>query len=168
MPTLNLTAKGRDQELILAYLTENASEVLADKINNGTPFEKDGKQLINRKDLNGFMTFACAEARKLAEKGANSACVEDSVVYGWAMHYFEEDSIQGKLYNQDGTEYKPPAPVKKTTVRAKQQQSLLPRQNPNLNSRSSTCSTKRKTNSRARTLPSKKATSNYTPTIVKS
>ena len=116
MPTLNLTAKGRDQELILAYLTENASEVLADKINNGTPFEKDGKQLINRKDLNGFMTFACAEARKLAEKGANSACVEDSVVYGWAMHYFEEDSIQGKLYNQDGTEYKPPAPVKKTTV----------------------------------------------------
>ncbi len=116
MPTLNLTAKGRDQELILAYLTENASEVLADKINNGTPFEKDGKQLINRKDLNGFMTFACAEARKLAKKGANSACVEDSVVYGWAMHYFEEDSIQGKLYNQDGTEYKPPAPVKKTTV----------------------------------------------------
>ena len=116
MPTINLTAKGRGQELILAYLTENASEVLADKINNGTPFEKDGKQLVNKKDLNGFMTFACAEAKKLAEKGSNSACVEDSVVYGWAIHYFEEDSIEGKLYNQDGTEYKPPAPVKKTTA----------------------------------------------------
>ena len=37
MPTINLTANGRDQELILAYLTENASDVLADKINNGVP-----------------------------------------------------------------------------------------------------------------------------------
>ncbi len=117
MANISLTAKGKDQELILAYLQENASEVLTDKINNGTPYEKDGKQLINRKDLNGFMSFACDEARKLTEKGAKSACVEDSVVYGWAIHYFEEDSIVGKLFNQDGTEYKPPAPVKKTTTK---------------------------------------------------
>lgn len=117
MPAINLTAKGRDQELILAYLTENASDVLADKINNGVPFEKDGKQLVNRKDLNGFMTFACNEARKLADKGSRSAAVEDSVVYGWAIHYFEEDTIEGKLFNPDGTEYKPPAPVKKTTAK---------------------------------------------------
>lgn len=117
MPAINLTAKGRDQELILAYLTENASDVLADKINNGVPFEKDGKQLINRKDLNGFMNFACDEAKKLADKGSRSAAVEDSVVYGWAIHYFEEDSIVGKLFNPDGTEYKPPAPVKKTTAK---------------------------------------------------
>ena len=80
MTTINLTANGRDQELILAYLTENASDVLADKINNSVLFEKDGKQLINRKDLDGFMKFACDEARKLAVKGSNSACVEDSVV----------------------------------------------------------------------------------------
>ena len=116
MATINLTAKGRDQELILAYLQQNASDVLAEKINNGTPFEKDGKQLINRKDLDGFMSFACDEARKLAEKGSRSAAVEDSVVYSWAIHYFEEDSIEGKLFNLDGTEYKPPAPVKKTTT----------------------------------------------------
>ena len=115
MATINLTAKGRDQELILAYLQENASDVLANKINSGTPFEKDGKQLVNKKDLNGFISYACNEARKLAEKGAQSACIEGDVVFGWAIHYFEEDSIQGKLYNQDGTEYKPPAPVKKTT-----------------------------------------------------
>lgn len=25
---------------------------------------------------------------------------------GWAIHYFEEDSIEGTLYNEDGTEYK--------------------------------------------------------------
>ncbi len=107
MTTINLTANGRDQELILAYLTENASDVLADKINNSVLFEKDGKQLINRKDLDGFMKFACDEARKLAVKGSNSACVEDSVVYGWAIHYFEENGIQGKLFNLDGTECTP-------------------------------------------------------------
>ncbi len=116
MATINLTAKGRDQELILAYLQENASEVLAEKINNGTPYEKDGKQLINRKNLEGFMSFACDEARKQAAKGSNSAYVEDSVVYGWAVHYFEEDNIVGKLFTQDGTENKPPAPIKKTTT----------------------------------------------------
>ena len=88
MATINLTAKGRDQELILAYLRENASDVLADKINNGTPFDKDGKQLINRKDLDGFLNFACDEAKKLADKGSRYAAVEDSFVYGWAIHYF--------------------------------------------------------------------------------
>ena len=35
MITLNLTAKGTEQELIKKYLEENASETLADKINNG-------------------------------------------------------------------------------------------------------------------------------------
>lgn len=104
---LNLETKTKEQEIVKAYLEENASETLAEKINNGTPFQKDGKQLINRKTLDGFMRYACEEARKLAEKGANSACVEDKVVFGWAIHYFEEDSIEGTLLNADGTEYKP-------------------------------------------------------------
>ncbi len=87
---LNLTATSKQEELVLAYLQENASEILTEKINNGVYIEKDGKRLLNKKDLKGFMRFACEEARKLAEKGATSACVEDSVVYGWAIHYFEE------------------------------------------------------------------------------
>lgn len=115
MTTLNLVAKGKPQERILTHLQENASDVLAEKINSGTPFVKDGKTLINKKTLDGFMTYAGSEARKLAEKGANSACVEDAVVYGWAIHYFEEDSIEGKLYNEDGTEYAPPKPEKTAT-----------------------------------------------------
>ncbi len=104
---LNLEAKTKPQKLILAYLEKNATETLIEKINNGVQIEKDGVQLISKKTLNGFMSYANNEARKLAEKGANSACVEDNVVYGWAMHYFEEDSIEGTLYNLDGTEYKP-------------------------------------------------------------
>lgn len=115
---LNLEAKTKEQELVKAYLEENASEILAEKINNGTPFEKDGKSFINKKTLDGFIKYASDEARKLASKGANSACVEDKVVYGWAIHYFEEDSIEGMLFNEDGTEYKPtpkttPAQVRK-------------------------------------------------------
>lgn len=108
---LRLKANNKQEEIILAYLQENASETLAEKINNGTPFVKDGKPLTNLKTLSGFMKYACEEARKLAEKGANCACVEDNVVFGWAIHYFEEDSIEGTLYTIDGEEYKP-APKK--------------------------------------------------------
>lgn len=107
MIKLNLTPQNKQEELILNYLQNNASESLADKINNGTPFEKDGHPLLNKKTLSGFMKYACDEARKLAEKGANSACVDDVTVYGWAIHFFEEDSIEGTLYTIDGEEYKP-------------------------------------------------------------
>ena len=111
MIKLNLTPQNKQEELILNYLQNNASETLADKINNGTSFEKDGKPLINKKSLAGFMKYACDEARKLAEKGTNFACIDDVTVYGWAIHYFEEDSIEGTLYTIDGEEYKP-APKK--------------------------------------------------------
>lgn len=117
---LNLTAQNKQEELILNYLQNNASETLADKINNGTPFEKDGKLLLNKKTLAGFMKYACDEARKLAEKGANSACIDDATVYGWAIHYFEEESIEGTLYTLDGAEYKPTVKrVESNAVKAK-------------------------------------------------
>lgn len=128
MIKLNLVAKNNSEQRILEYLQENVSEVLVEKINNGTPFTKDDKQLINKKTLDGFMKFASDEARKQVEKGVNSACVEDSVVFGWAIHYFEEDSIERTLYNLDGTEYKSVVKAKtnkttapiKTATKAKQ------------------------------------------------
>ena len=104
---LNLKANTPAEQRILEYLQNTASETLAEKINNGTPFEKDGGPLINKKTLTGFMKYACDEARKLAEKGANSACIDDVTVYGWAIHFFQEDSIEGTLYTIDGEEYKP-------------------------------------------------------------
>ena len=107
MITLNLTAETEEEKIIKAYLEENASEILADKINNGVEVEKDGKALINKKTLDGFMKFATSEAKKQAEKGATSACIKSGIVFGWAIHYFEEENIEGTLYNEDGTEYKP-------------------------------------------------------------
>lgn len=110
---LNLETKTKEQELILEYLEKHASNSLRDKINNGVRINKEGIELVNRKTLDGFFSYATAEAKKLADKGANSACVRDEVVYGWAIHYFEEDSIEGTLFNLDGTPYK--KPVAKTS-----------------------------------------------------
>ena len=107
---LNLEAKTPEEQKVKAYLEQNASEVLAHKINEGVKIVKDGKTLLNKKTLAGFLKFACDEAKKQAEKGAQSACIDDDTVYGWAVHYFEEDSIEGNLCNEDGTEYKAPMP----------------------------------------------------------
>ena len=107
MTELNLEANTEEQKIIKEYLEENASETLADKINNGVKIEKDGKTLINKKTLDGFMKYATSEAKKQAAKGASSACVRSEVVFGWAIHYFEEESIEEKLYLEDGTEYEP-------------------------------------------------------------
>ena len=116
---LNLQAVTKEEQKVKAYLEANASEVLAEKVNGGVRVQKDGKTLLNKKTLAGFMKFACDEAKKQAEKGAHSACIDDDVVYGWAVHYFEEDGIEGTLYNEDGTEYKkqPSVAAKAPTVK---------------------------------------------------
>ena len=116
--TLQLTATTTEEKVLKEYLEQTVSEVLADKINNGVPVEKDGKKLVSRKTLAGFMKYATDEARKQAAKGATSACLHSDIVFGWAIHYFEEDSIPGTLYNEDGTEYKAPKPAapKKTAT----------------------------------------------------
>jgi len=115
MIELNLKTKSPEQEAIKSYLQENASETLSDKINNGVQTTVDGKPLINRKNLDGFMKFAYEEAKKLSEKDAKFACIKSDTVFGWSIHYFEEDSIIGSLYNLDGTEYKP-EPKAKTKI----------------------------------------------------
>ena len=125
---LNLQATTKEEQKVKAYLEANASEVLAEKINGGVRIQKDGKTLLSKKTLASFMKFACDEAKKQAEKGASSACIDDSVVYGWAVHYFEEDSIEGTLYNEDGTEYK--APVPKVTAKAPAVKSVPPKPQP--------------------------------------
>ncbi len=123
MIKLNLTANTREQTLIKEHLENNVSKILAEKINNGVKIINEDKTLINKKDLDGFMRYACEEARKQVQNKSNSACVEDTVVYGWAIHYFEEDSIEGTLYNEDGSPFTPPKKEKPktttTTIKAK-------------------------------------------------
>ena len=51
MKELNLKANTPAEQKVLEYLQNNASEALAEKINNGTPFEKDSKPLINKNKI---------------------------------------------------------------------------------------------------------------------
>ena len=112
--TLHLTATTIEEKALKEHLEQTVSEELAEKINNGVLVEKDGKKLISKKTLESFMKYATEEAQKQAAKGATWACLHSDIVFGWAIHYFEEDSILGTLYNEDGTEYIPPKPVHKT------------------------------------------------------
>ena len=104
MIKLNLEANTEEEKLIKEHLENTASETLAEKINNGTKIIKDNKTLFNKKDLIGFLNYAKEQAKSSAKNGI--AMIHHETVFGWAIHYFEEDSIEGTLYNEDGTEYK--------------------------------------------------------------
>lgn len=77
---LNLTANDCNEKLVLEYLKNNVTDTLAEKINSG------------KKTLQGCWKFIVGEAQKKAVSGC--ACIEDKEVFGWAVHYFEEDSIE--------------------------------------------------------------------------
>ena len=113
MPKLNLQSDDFYMSKVIEFLEENASETLADKINNGVFIEKDGKRLLNKKDIDGFDEYTYTLAEKLAaeKKGKQRVRVTNTEVYEWALEYFDDDTIEGTLYNEDGTKYKPPKPV---------------------------------------------------------
>ncbi len=121
MIKLNLETNCKEQEIIKEYLEENASEALADKINNGVKIQKDNKTLTKKKTLDTFLQYACEEARKLASKGTNATCIEDKTVFAWAIHYFEEDTIEGILLNEDGSEFKKAPPKQIETLKPKKE-----------------------------------------------
>ena len=53
MPKLNLASDDFYMSKVIEFLKQNVTEALADKINNGVFIEKDGKRLLNKKDING-------------------------------------------------------------------------------------------------------------------
>lgn len=89
---IKLKAKGKNEEIILEYLKQNASLALTERINTGT------------KTLTQCWNYIVKEAQKAAVNGC--ACIEDSTVYGWAIHFFEEDSIDGKAYDKAAAKVK--------------------------------------------------------------
>ena len=80
MNKLNLKASNDYEKAILDYLESNASDALAEKINSG------------QKTLQSCFDYIRGEAKKQAKGGC--AMISDAVVFGWAIHYFEEDSIE--------------------------------------------------------------------------
>lgn len=67
-------------ERIRAYFEANASEDLKRRV------AAEGKTAA------GALAYAKEQARKLAVGGC--ACVDDETVYGWAMHYFEDEPAE--------------------------------------------------------------------------
>ena len=80
---IKLTATNSTEQQVLDYLQNNASEVLAEKIN------------VGKKTLAGSLSYAKGEAQKMAQ-GASCICVDDATVFGWIIHFFEEDEITEK------------------------------------------------------------------------
>ena len=80
MGRTKLEAVDENSKVILAYIEGVASETLVQKINNGD------------KTMKGCMNFIKKQARGKAKNGC--AMIQDIEVYGWAMHYFEEDDIK--------------------------------------------------------------------------
>lgn len=81
MNNINLEARNAAETRVLRYLQDNASAVLAEKINAG------------KKTLAGALEYAKDEAKVLA-RGSSCICVDDDTVFGWIVHYFEEDHIK--------------------------------------------------------------------------
>lgn len=137
MVNLNLIAKTSKQKIILKHLTPLISNAVAEKINNGVTVEKDGKQLISRKDLDTLMEYLYEQAKSQIptneQRGHQCVCMEGDEIMNIVVHYFEEDSIHGKLFNLDGTEYEPPKPTTKAVKPTTPYTPPAPKPKPQLN-----------------------------------
>ena len=91
MVNINLTPNPKNpyEGIVLSYLQEFASPALAERINNGS------------KTLAQCWNYVTRQAQKEAHNGC--ACIQDDTVYGWIIHFFEEDEIKGDTYNKGNT-----------------------------------------------------------------
>ena len=79
---LKLKADNPAEQWLLDQLKEKASEILIWKIN------------AEKKTLAGAMVYCKKRAQETVEKGAGYAMVDDATVFGWVIHFFEEDEIE--------------------------------------------------------------------------
>lgn len=105
MNKLNLKASNDYEKAILDYLESNASDALAAKINSG------------QKTLQSCFDYIRGEAKKQAKGGC--AMISDAVVFGWAIHYFEEDEIEAEVKVKTKATPEPKKIVKKTETQKK-------------------------------------------------
>ena len=110
----------REERIIAEYIDEEASDALVEKINTG------------KKGIKDCWSFIFKQAKAKA-KGGSSIAITHEEVFGWAMHYFEEDSIEkGKTDNHVKAviSEKPKAAVPKTIKKEepKKKEDMLPGQ----------------------------------------
>lgn len=98
------------QDTIKAYLDKRAAEDLLFAVT----YAKENK---NIKDCCSYIT---SQAKKQASNGC--AAISDDVVFGWAVHYYDEDDIRIEKISNIRSEAKTSASkteVKKDTPKAK-------------------------------------------------
>lgn len=95
-----LTGEG-NQKIIIDYLEEHASDSLVEKIN------RCGKTM---KECWNYIT---SQAKKRATNGC--AMIEDAEVFGWAVHFFEEE---GNVKNEKTVTRSKDLPVKTEVKKA--------------------------------------------------
>lgn len=76
---VNKTANTEAEKRVLEYLEGLDAPELITKINSSS------------KDIPDALSYCKAKAKQRAQNGC--ACIEDTEVFGWVVHYFEEDSI---------------------------------------------------------------------------
>lgn len=92
MPKLNLKATTQSQKVIKEYLEHNASDILADKINNGSLIHKDGKTLVNKKTLDGFMNYAEVYLSGISRSAFHWSSVRETKTEGMSV-YFDSSKL---------------------------------------------------------------------------
>lgn len=96
-----LKANSKETEIILDYLEENASDVLVEKIRK------------SNKTMDSCWKFIFECARKAAEGKGSYGCAGQEV-FGWAVHFFEEDSIKANdIVKNKSVKTEKPKEVKK-------------------------------------------------------
>lgn len=74
----------------------------------------------DKKTLNEMFDYIVSEANK--QKNGNCACVDDDTVYGWAVHYYDEDNIEFKKVGNvkvDSNNKKEEKPISKKVKKEK-------------------------------------------------
>ena len=121
-----------EEHIIAIHLKELISDSTAKKIINGVPVQKDGKTLINKKSIKTFLTYLADEMYKLAteqrhkqpkngKKNWTALAKDGNFIIERALAYFDDDTIHGELYEENGKLYKAaPAETPKNVVRTVQ------------------------------------------------
>lgn len=100
-----MEAKNETEKIILEYFEKNASDSLKARVEQ------------EKKTIAGALNYATEKARK--HRTGNFACVADEVVFGWIMHYFEDEPASKYEAKPSGAKVSAPKKAEKKTAKKK-------------------------------------------------
>lgn len=106
---------------IAEQLNENKNPAIA-KIAEYLLTRTDMKEKLDneKKSLSEMFDYIVSEANK--HRDGNCACIDDETVYGWAIHYYDEENVKFKKIGNvkvDNDNKKEEKPISKKTKKEK-------------------------------------------------